>query len=117
MVQINIPDAKHLLIDNDEIDLYVQLDASQFDWLAHGNPYDLSPERRAILVFKCWNRSVDEAWQCFASIKAQYDTILQDTEEISKRRKLAILQKAKIIGMTTTVSRLGSINERSTKWT
>jgi len=63
-----------------------------------------------MLVFQCWQRSVDEAWQRVASMKAQYDTILQDTEEISQRQKLAILRRAKIIGMTTTVSRLGSMN-------
>lgn len=83
----------------------VQLDGSQFDWLPDGDPYDLSPERRAILVYKYWQRSVDAAWQRLASIKAQYDTILHDTEEISKRRKLAILRKATIIGITTTVRR------------
>lgn len=83
----------------------LQLDGSQFDWLAQADPYELSPERRAILVYGYWQRSVDVAWQRLASIKEQYDTILQDTEEISKRRKLAILQKAKIIGITTTVRR------------
>jgi hypothetical protein len=89
----------------------LQLDGSQFDWLEHGDPYNLSPERRAILVYKYWQRSVDVAWQRLASIKAQYDTILQDTEEISKRRKLAILRKAKIIGITTTVRRLDQLTQ------
>ena len=84
----------------------MQLDGGQFDWLAHEDPYDLSPEHRAILIYKCWQRSKDAAWERLARIKAQYDTILQDMDEISKRRKLAVLRKAKIIGITTTVRRL-----------
>jgi hypothetical protein len=77
---------------------------SQFDWLAHENPYDLVPEHRAILVLKYWQESIDAACERLARIKAEYDTLLQDTEQILERRKLAVLQKAKIIGMTTTVS-------------
>ncbi|KAG0627986.1 hypothetical protein M758_2G241900 [Ceratodon purpureus] len=80
----------------------LDLDESWINELAHGDPYHLSPGLRAILVYKYWQMGVDVAWQRLASIKAQYDTILQDTEEISKRRKLAIFQKAKIIGITTT---------------
>lgn len=81
-----------------------QLDiASQFDWLAHENPYDLSAEHRAIMVYKYWDKSVDAACERLASIKAQYDTLLQDMDQIDKRRKLAILRKAKVIGMTTSV--------------
>ncbi|KAG0617383.1 hypothetical protein M758_5G185900 [Ceratodon purpureus] len=75
---------------------------SQFDWLAHENPYDLSADHRAILVLKYWQESVDAACELLARIKAEYDTLLQDTEQILERRKLAVLQKAKIIGMTTT---------------
>lgn len=83
-----------------------QLDTigGQFDWIAHENPYDLLPEHRAILVYKYWQESVNGACERLTSLKADYDTLLQDTEQIRQRRKLAVLQNAKIIGMTTTVS-------------
>ena len=76
---------------------------SQFDWLVHENPYNLPAEHRAMLVLKYWQASVDAACERLAKVKAEYDTLLQDTEQILERRKLAILQKAKIVGMTTTV--------------
>lgn len=47
---------------------------------------------------------MDDAMQELATIKTQYDVLVQDMDEINKRRKVAVLQKAKIIGMTTTVS-------------
>jgi len=82
-----------------------QLDTigGQFDWLAYENPYDLSAEHRAILVYKYWQESVNGACERLTRMKAEYDIVLQDTEQVGERRKLAVLQKAKIIGMTTTV--------------
>lgn len=63
----------------------------------------MSPEHRAIMVYKYWEKSVDAACRRLASMKAQYDSLLQEIDQIEERRKLAVLKKAKIIGMTTSV--------------
>lgn len=82
----------------------MQTDFSQFDWIASKNPWHLSMEHRAILVHMLWQRSVEEACQQYASVKAEYDVLVHDMNEIIQRQKLSVLRKATIIGMTTTVS-------------
>lgn len=76
--------------------------AGQFDWIAQENPYDLSMEHRALLVYKYWQECVNGACERLERMKAEYDTLSQDQEQIGQRRKLADLRDAKIIGMTTT---------------
>lgn len=84
----------------------MQTDFSQFDWIAFENPWHLSMEHRAVLAHMLWQRSVEEACQQYTSVKAEYDVLVHDMDEIIQRQKLLILRKATIIGMTTTVSLL-----------
>ncbi|GLJ15080.1 hypothetical protein SUGI_0246490 [Cryptomeria japonica] len=78
------------------------IDFEHYQWLLDENPWDLNESHRAILVQLIMQTSYQKAVKRVEEAKKAYDEICQDIEEISKRRQLQVLKKAKIVGMTTT---------------
>ncbi|XP_057823678.2 uncharacterized protein LOC131035924 isoform X2 [Cryptomeria japonica] len=78
------------------------IDFEQYQWLLDENPWDLNESHRAILVQLIMQTSRQKIVKKLEEAKKAYDEICQDMEEISKRRQLEVLKKAKIVGMTTT---------------
>lgn len=69
------------------------------------DPWSLPPEQRVLLVQLLLGRHVAAAQKRYADAKAAYDSYCSDMDDISKARRVKVLRKAKVIGMTTTVSR------------
>ncbi|KAH9314793.1 hypothetical protein KI387_023420, partial [Taxus chinensis] len=78
------------------------IDFDRYQWLLDENPWHLNESHRAILVMLIMQSSHEKAVKGLEEAKKAYDELCRDMEEISKRRQLEVLKKAKIVGMTTT---------------
>lgn len=86
------------------------MDLTHHEWMLGADPWALHPEQRVFLVQLLLSRHVAAAQQRYVETKAAYDSACLDLDEIGKARRVEVLKKAKLIGMTTTV-RLGSSRE------
>jgi hypothetical protein len=77
---------------------------TRHEWMLGADPWSLPPEQRVLLVQLLLGRHVAAAQKRYADAKAAYDSYCSDMDGISRARRVEVLNRAKIIGMTTTVS-------------
>lgn len=79
------------------------MDLTHHEWMLGADPWTLHPEQRVLLVQLLLARHVAAAQQHYVEAKAAYNSACADLDEIGKARRVEVLKKAKLIGMTTTV--------------
>ncbi|MCO5567023.1 hypothetical protein L7F22_020706 [Adiantum nelumboides] len=77
-------------------------DSTPFTWLLEEDPFKLSEELRCILILVIMKQNFEACTEDFLELKSQYDAVCAENVEINNQKRVAILQEAKIIGMTTT---------------
>ncbi|KAH9314167.1 hypothetical protein KI387_022794, partial [Taxus chinensis] len=78
------------------------VDLKEYGWMMNENPWHLKASHRSILILLILQLNHEEVLRRFGDAKKQYDEIVEDMKEITKRRQLDVLMNAKIVGMTTT---------------
>ncbi|GLJ13963.1 hypothetical protein SUGI_0223310 [Cryptomeria japonica] len=78
------------------------VDLKEYGWVMHENPWHLKASHRAIMIYLILQLNHEEVLRRFGDAKKQYDELVEDMKEITKRRQLDVLMNAKIVGMTTT---------------
>eukprot|EP01018_Ginkgo_biloba_P035956 Gb_31147 [translate_table: standard] len=78
------------------------VDLKEYGWVLNENPWHLKASHRAIMVHLIMQINHEEVSIRFADAKREYDEIIEDMKEITKRRQLEALKNTTIVGMTTT---------------